>query len=88
MSDPCERHGKALKKLMRYINSTVTQKIHYGPGKGPKWVTVYSDAGWASDKTDRKSVSGFVVMFYGGLISLGSIRSKDQLQHLAASLNT
>jgi hypothetical protein len=77
MSDPCERHGQALKKLMRYLNSTVTQKIHYGPGKGPKCVPVYSDADWASDKTDRKSVSGFVVMFYGGPLSWGSKKQRS-----------
>lgn len=77
MSDPCERHGHALKKLMRYLNSTITQKIRYGAGNGFQYVTVYSDADWASDKTDRKSVSGFTVMFQGGPISWGSKKQRS-----------
>ncbi|KAI1006361.1 hypothetical protein K3495_g1864 [Podosphaera aphanis] len=67
MSDPAQHHGSALKKLMRYLKATVSQKLRYGPGRGTKF-GVYSDADWASDKADRKSVSGGVVMFYGGPI--------------------
>ena len=77
MSGPCERHGRALKKLMRYLISTVTQKLRYGPGGAYKHFVVYSDADWAGDKTDRKSVSGHVVMFYGGPIAWGSKKQKS-----------
>jgi hypothetical protein len=64
MSEPVEHHGHALKGLMRYLKSTVSQKIRYGPGGVHKHFVVYSDADWASDKSDRKSVLGSVVMFY------------------------
>jgi hypothetical protein len=77
MSDPCERHGKALKKLMRYLNFTTSQKLRFGPGGAHRGFVVYSDADWAGDKIDRKSVSGFVIMFYGGPISWGSKKQKS-----------
>jgi hypothetical protein len=77
MSDPCERHGKALKKLMRYLNFTTSQKLRFGPSGAHRGFVVYSDADWAGDKIDRKSVSGFVIMFYGGPISWGSKKQKS-----------
>jgi hypothetical protein len=90
MSNPCERHGKALKKLLRYLNSTITQKLRFGPGGARKRFAVYSDADWAGDKVDRKSVSGYVIMFYGGPIAWGSqrfcIRYKDGIQFVPGDI--
>ena len=63
-SNPARHHGHALKNLMRYLKSTINQRLRYGPGGVYKHLVVYSDADWASDKSDRKSVSGSVVMFY------------------------
>lgn len=77
MSDPAEHHGHALKNLFRYLNSTITQKLRYGPGGVHKNFTVYSDADWAGDKVDRKSVSGSVAMFYGGPISWSSKKQRS-----------
>jgi Reverse transcriptase (RNA-dependent DNA polymerase)/gag-polypeptide of LTR copia-type len=77
MSDPAEHHGHALKNLMRYLNSTITQKLCYSPGGAYKHFVVYSDADWASDKVDRKSISGSVVMFYGGPISWSSKKQRS-----------
>ncbi|KAI1001987.1 hypothetical protein K3495_g6216 [Podosphaera aphanis] len=68
MSDPAEHHGQALKHLMRYLRSIVHQKIRDGPGGVDTRFLQYTDADWASDVTDRKSVSGSVAMFYGGPI--------------------
>ena len=77
MSDPAEHHGHALKALMRYLKSTITQRIRYRPGGAYNHFVVYSDADWASDKSDRKSVSGNVAMFYGGPVSWGSKKQRS-----------
>jgi hypothetical protein len=77
MSDPAEHHGHALKNLMRYLRTTVTQKLRYGKGGVHEHFVVYSDADWASDKADRKSVSGSVTMFYGGPICWSSKKQRS-----------
>ncbi|KAI1007124.1 hypothetical protein K3495_g1100 [Podosphaera aphanis] len=76
MSDPAKHHGQALKYLLRYLKSTVKQKIHYGPDGAYKHFFIYSDADWAGDTSDRKSVSRSVAMFYGGLISWSSKKQR------------
>lgn len=68
MSNPAIHHGHAMKELMRYIRSTIQQKLRYGPSNEDhdEHFVIYTDADWANDKVDRKSVSGGVGMFYGG----------------------
>ena len=44
MSNPVEHHDHTLKSLMRYLNSTITQKIYYSPEGAYKHFIVYSDA--------------------------------------------
>lgn len=78
MSKPAKHHGHALKALMRYVRSTVKQKIRLGPGGAhAEHLGIYTDADWASDKTDRKSISGGVGMFYGGPFSWASKKQKS-----------
>ncbi|CCE32516.1 uncharacterized protein CPUR_06376 [Claviceps purpurea 20.1] len=77
MSDPAKHHGQALKSLLRYLKSTIKTKIRYGPGGDRNTFALYSDADWASDKTDRKSISGSVTMFYGGPISWSSKKQRS-----------
>lgn len=77
MSDPAEHHGNALKFLFRYLKSTVKQRIRYGPGGEHEYFVLYSDADWATDKVDRKSVSGSIVMFYGGPTSWSSKKQRS-----------
>jgi len=77
MSDPAEHHGHALKNLLRYLRSTVTMKLRYGPGGAHSQFVIYSDADWASDAVDRKSVSGSTAMFYGGPISWSSKKQRS-----------
>ncbi|KAI0994923.1 hypothetical protein K3495_g13257 [Podosphaera aphanis] len=73
ISKPAIHHGIALKNLLRYIRSSIKQKVRFGPrGANNDYIQVFTDADWASDKVDRKSFSGGVVMFYGGPISWAS----------------
>jgi hypothetical protein len=70
MSKPAEHYGHAAKGVMRYLRSTIKQKLHYGPRKTyEEGIAGYTDADWASDNSDRKSISGGVAMFYGRPIS-------------------
>jgi hypothetical protein len=63
MQDPAEHHARALKRLLRYLRFTIKFRISFGPtGK----LTVYSDADYASDKADRKSVTASVGLIGGG----------------------
>jgi hypothetical protein len=56
-----------MRSLMRYLRSTINQKLRFGPGGAcESSFAIYSDADWASDAVDRKSMSGGVGMFYGG----------------------
>jgi hypothetical protein len=67
ISDPATRHKAAAKHLLRYIRSTKDIRIRYGP-KDLNLVG-YSDADYASDKVDRKSIIGNVFMLAGGAVS-------------------
>jgi hypothetical protein len=63
---PVERNNQGVKELLRYVGGTIDQRIRYGPTDNHRNLTVYSDADWAGDKSDRKSTSGCVAMLYGG----------------------
>ena len=78
MSQLFEHHSHGLKVLMRYLKSTIKQRLRYGPRLSSSTSTstttstrlvYYTDADWASYKADRKSISGGVGILYGGLIS-------------------
>jgi hypothetical protein len=69
MSDLAKHHGHALKNLLHYIMSTIKHKLHFGLGRAYDHMIVYSDADWASDKSDQKSIFGSIAIFYGGPIS-------------------
>ncbi|KAI0995187.1 hypothetical protein K3495_g12995 [Podosphaera aphanis] len=73
MKDPAVHHGVALKSLIRYLRSTVKQRLRFGPGGAhQEKFAVYTDADWAADKSDRKSISRGVCLYYGGPISWSS----------------
>ncbi|CAL3961969.1 unnamed protein product [Diplocarpon coronariae] len=75
--DPTIRHENAVKRLGRYLRSTITQKVRYGPTKHTSAkLKVYTDSDWANMK-GRKSISGSVAVLYGGPVSWGSRKQKS-----------
>ncbi|PKU70985.1 Retrovirus-related Pol polyprotein from transposon TNT 1-94 [Dendrobium catenatum] len=67
MHRPTDRHFQDLKRLLRYIKGTTSYGLPITPGQ--LTLTTYTDADWASDHTDRKSVSGFCSYLGNTLIS-------------------
>ncbi|PKU84341.1 Retrovirus-related Pol polyprotein from transposon TNT 1-94 [Dendrobium catenatum] len=67
MHNPSAYHFKLLKRLLRDIKGT----IHYGLPirKGDLCLHTYTDADWAADTIDRKSVTGFCTFLGPNLIS-------------------
>ena len=77
LKDPARRHENAVKRLGRYLRSTITQKIRYGPTKHTSArLKIYTDADWANMK-GRKSISGSTATLYGGPVSWGSRKQKS-----------
>ena len=63
----CERHWVAVKKILAYLNATRDLGITYERGSRLSLV-VFADADYASKATDRRSVSGAVVMLGGSVV--------------------
>ena len=59
MEEPIYSHCKALKRVLRYIQGTVSLGLFYSKTKDYKLVG-YSDSDWCGDIDDRKSTSGYV----------------------------
>ncbi|XP_050916450.1 secreted RxLR effector protein 161-like [Lathyrus oleraceus] len=59
MEEPVYTHWKALKRIQRYIQGTVSLGMFYSNSKKYKLVG-YSDSDWCGDIDDRKSTSGYV----------------------------
>ena len=71
---PNEFHWIALKRALRYVNSTRNYGILYDGSKSSDTVG-FSDADWGGCRKSRKSTSGFVFLIAGGAVSW---RSKKQ----------
>ena len=69
-SRPTQLDWQEAKRVLRYLMGTSDHKLHLGStGAG---LEMYVDADWAGDHRDRKSNSGYLVRFGGGLVSWGS----------------
>lgn len=63
-----QEHWEACLDVMRYIKGTMDASIVYSRS-GQDQPIGYSDANYATDPGDRKSVSGYAFMYAGGMIS-------------------
>ena len=60
VGDPTAEDAARLKKVMRYLNATRDYGLLIQPGGE---LIAFVDSDWATDETDRRSVSGFVIGF-------------------------
>lgn len=71
--NPRNKHWQAVKRILRYLKGTVDYKLTYSIDVNGK-LTGYSDADWAYDPENRKSVTRTVYVMNGGPISWTSKR--------------
>ncbi|XP_053699076.1 uncharacterized protein LOC128746050 [Sabethes cyaneus] len=72
-SAPTEIDWTAAKRVVRYLKGTIDWELKLG-GIMNEELLAYSDADWAGDPQTRKSMTGFVVFFAGGVVSWASRR--------------
>src|SRR6266487_3907945 len=65
MQDLAEHHAQALKCLLHYLRFTIKFRISFRPTRK---LVVYSDINYASDRSDRKSITASVGLIGGGPI--------------------
>ncbi|PNX77125.1 retrovirus-related Pol polyprotein from transposon TNT 1-94 [Trifolium pratense] len=68
LNSPCDSHWNAVVRILRYIKGSPGKGLIY-TDRGHTNILGYSDADWAGDAGDRKSTSGYCVLFGGNLIS-------------------
>ena len=72
-TNPGPAHWTALKRVFRYLAGTRDLRITYGPADYTEIrFTGYSDADFAANPDDRKSISGYVFYLAGGAIAWSS----------------
>ncbi|KAI5353001.1 hypothetical protein L3X38_005893 [Prunus dulcis] len=81
MHNPMESHVVAVKRILRYLKGTIDFGIWFKPSL--LHLQAYSDAGWAGDPNDRRSVSGFIVYLGSSPISWASKK-----QHIVSRSST
>ena len=70
-SNPGWQHWIALKRLIRYLNTTRDYKLTYtskNRSEGP-CLYGYSDADWGNNVDDRRSYTGYLFVLAGGAVS-------------------
>jgi hypothetical protein len=76
LADPADFHMAAVKKLSRYIRSTMDLGIVFTKSDSP-YLEGYSDSDFAKDRKDRISILGNVFFLAGGPISWMSKKQKS-----------
>ncbi|KAK9703102.1 hypothetical protein QE152_g29539 [Popillia japonica] len=66
--NPERRHWAAVKRIFRYLRGTTNLKLEFRKDK-EQFLEAYSDADWANEYDDRRSITGNVIKFQHGAIS-------------------
>ncbi|RVW68068.1 Retrovirus-related Pol polyprotein from transposon TNT 1-94 [Vitis vinifera] len=88
-ANPGEEHWKVVKTILKYLRRTKDQFLIYGESELK--LKGYTDASFASDKDDSKSISGYVFTLNGGAVSWKSSKqatvadSTTEAEYIAAS---
>lgn len=86
MQAPLMRHWKAALRVLRYLAGTRDAALTFGRQATERrrsdavGVSAYSDADWASDKVDRKSVTGWIALVNGDPVSWASKKQRTVAQ--------
>jgi hypothetical protein len=75
-NNPAIRHWNALLRDIRYLNGTANYGIEYKGGES-EGLQGYSDADYAGDPDDRRSVSGYLFLLGGGPITWTSAKQRS-----------
>jgi hypothetical protein len=73
VSAPTTIHYAHLLRVLRYLRGTMSRRLFYATSSQPT-LHAYSDATWASDHVDRRSVTDYCIFFGGSPISWKSKR--------------
>jgi hypothetical protein len=71
-ASPTKVHEAVVKRGLRYLNGSRNKGLTFSGGNGTLTLAVYSDADWAGNGEDRKSISGFIATINGAAISWSS----------------
>jgi hypothetical protein len=75
-NNPAIRHWNALLRDIQYLNGTTNYSIEYKGGES-EGLQGYSDADYAGDPDDRRSVSGYLFLLGGGPITWTSVKQRS-----------
>ena len=68
-TSPKAVHWNAVKRVMRYLKSTIDFSITYG---GSEELVGYCDSDWGGEELERRSTSGYVFTLFGGPVAWSS----------------
>lgn len=71
MQNPTDTHWKVVKRVLRYLQGTKYHGLHL-KASNEMHFTAFSNADWASDPDDRRSISAYLVFLGNSLISWAS----------------
>lgn len=66
---PNEEHWVHLRRVLRYVKGTLSFGLCYRGKENSPLLEVYTDADWANETTDRRSISGAVFKVCGASVS-------------------
>lgn len=77
MHEPMDSHFQAMKRILCYLKRTLNFGLHYT--FGPLSIQAYSDSDWVGYNTNRKSTTGYCLVF---LSKPDSLECKEATHHL------